>query len=420
VANHTNPRNIAVRAIEAAAVLQAGVFLALVARTAIPRPCRDMFSWIGAYLERGLHAGWIAYLWQPHNEHHLVLIRLLTAAAVTWCHGDGAPFIIAATAALLGAAGMLYCAWRAGPEPFRMLAPLPPMLLLTTPAAADCAIPINTVYPLALFFIVASVTLFDAESERTPRTRWCRAAACAATLIASLSSGVGLVAMPALFWTAWRGGARRWLVPLAVAATAYGTLYVHGLPIHVPASLSPGHVLKMAAYAVTFAGLPLSRVPGCAIPARALGALLIAFGLAALARDAVSRHDISRPHRISLALIITGLAATALASAGRVDLAPGIELPLRYALMVAPLHAGLLGLLVTAPHVTPIRAGCALAGMLLLLQLATSSALIAASDTISATLDRYDFGVRDPTMQQVIFPNLAIADRIMATLRRQD
>jgi hypothetical protein len=418
VANHAKPaQTVTARAIATASLLQAGLFFALVARTAILRPCRDMFSWIGAFLQRDPHASWAAYVWQPHNEHHLVLIRLLAAAAATFCHGDGAPFVVAATAALLAAAWLLHAAWHALPESRRAFAPLAPMLLLTTPAAADCAMPVNAVYPLALFFIVAAITLFDAEAERTKRTEWRRATACIAALLASLASGVGLVAIPALLWTAWRGGARNWIIPLALAGTIYGALYIYGLPIQPPTSLSPGHFLKMADYAVAFAGLPLSRVPACAILARAIGALFIALGLAALIHDALMRNNISRLHRISLGLIIAGLAATALASAGRVDLATNIELPLRYALMVAPLHAGLLGLVVATQRMISIRAGCALAVTLLLLQIATAPALIAASDAISATLDRYDAGLRDPAMQQVIFPELATADRIMAALR---
>jgi len=414
------PPIFATRAVTAVALLQAGAFLALVTRTAVLRPVRDMFSWIGAYLQRDSHAGWLAYLWQPHNEHHLVLIRLLTAAAVSFCRGNGEPFVAAATSALLGAAWLLFAAWRAQPAPRRVLAPLSPMLLLTTPAAADCAMPVNAVYPLALFFIIAAITLFDGESERTPRTPWRRATACAAALLASLASGVGLVAIPALLWTAWRGGARSWLVPLALAAAAYGALYIQGLPIQIPAPASPGHILKMADYAIAFAGLPLSRMPSCAGLARIIGALLIAFGLVALARDAIRRNDISRLHRISLALIIAGLAATALASAGRVDLAPNIQLPLRYALMVAPLQIGLLGWFICTQRTFHIRAGYALAATILLLQIATASALIAASDAISATLDRYDSGYRDPSMQQVIFPDLATADRITAELHQQN
>jgi hypothetical protein len=416
----TPPPIFAARAITTAALVQAALFLVLVARTAVLRPVRDMFSWIGAYLQRDSHAGWLAYLWQPHNEHHLALIRLLAAAAVTFCRGNGAPFVVAATSALLAAAWLLYAVWHVEPTPRRVLAPLAPMLLLTTPAAADCAIPVNAVYPLAVFFIVAAITLFDAQSERTPRTRWRRAAACAAAVLASLASGAGLVAIPALLWAAWRGGARNWIIPLGLSAAAYGALYVHGLPIHAALPTGPGDVLKMADYAIAFAGLPLARVPGCAVAARALGGLLIALGLAALIGDAVKRNDISRLHRVSLALIIAGLSAIALATAGRVDLASNIELPLRYALMVAPLHAGLLGWFVCTQRTIHAWAGCALTGMLLLLQVTTAPALIVASDTISAALDRYDGGARDPSMQQVIFPDLATADRITAALRHRD
>ncbi len=413
MANYSVPARLTA----AASLAQTALFIALVARAAILRPCRDMFSWIGADLERGSNAGWGAYLWQPHNEHHLVLIRLLTAAAVTWCHGNGAPFIVTATVALLATAAMLHAAWRDAPPSSRRFAPLAAMLLLTVPAAADCAIPVNTVYPLALFCIVAALVWFDSASERRRHTAGRRAAACGAALLASLGSGVGLVAIPALLWAAWRSGARRWLIPLAVGAAVYGAFYVHGLPINLAAPAGLGHFAKMAGYATAFAGLPLSRVPFCGFFGRALGAVLIFLGIAILAHDAVTRNDISRLHRISLALIVAGLGATALASTGRVDLSPDIQLPLRYALMAAPLHAGLLGWLVCTRRGIPAWAGGAFAGIILLLQIATAPALVAASDAVSTTLDQFDAGVRTPAMRTVIFPDLATADDIMAELR---
>jgi hypothetical protein len=40
------------------------------------------------------------------------------------------------------------------------------------------------------------------------------------------------------------------------------------------------------------------------------------------------------------------------------------------------------------------------------------------SEAIAATLDRYDAGVRDHGMERVVFPDLATADRVTATLLR--
>jgi len=45
------------------------------------------------------------------------------------------------------------------------------------------------------------------------------------------------------------------------------------------------------------------------------------------------------------------------------------------------------------------------------------SAITIAMD-IQATIDPYEAGVREPGMEKIIFPNLTVADRVLATLRR--
>src|SRR5437763_15663802 len=70
-------------------------------RTAISSPISDMFTYIADYLRfRAGQVGMPDYLWQPHGEHRLVWIRLLTWADVELFHTRGIAFMTAATASL--------------------------------------------------------------------------------------------------------------------------------------------------------------------------------------------------------------------------------------------------------------------------------------------------------------------------------
>jgi hypothetical protein len=86
---------------------------------------------------------------------------------------------------------------------------LGPMLLLTTAAAVDCSIPINSIYPLSLVFLVTTLALFEGGAEDARYTGAKRAAALVTAVLASFSNIGGLVIWPAMLWLAWRGGASK-------------------------------------------------------------------------------------------------------------------------------------------------------------------------------------------------------------------
>src|SRR5215468_3677303 len=96
-------------AIAVAAAAQALLFAVVLARTIVLRPFSDMIAWIDAYLGmREQHGDLLAYFWAPHNEHHMAAIRLLTALDVSAFHASGAPFVIAATTSVVGAAVLVF------------------------------------------------------------------------------------------------------------------------------------------------------------------------------------------------------------------------------------------------------------------------------------------------------------------------
>ncbi len=415
--------------------MQTAFFAVVLARTMILRPFWDMISWIDAFLACRQTGGFLAYLWAPHNEHHLVLIRLLTALDVSVFHASGIPFVVAATTAVVMTAIIVTGELHRGaelPSSLRVLVLLGPMLLLTTDAAVDCSIPINSNYPLTVLFIVAALVLFDGEPERTARTQARRAASLCAAMLAGLANAAGLVIWPVLLWSAWRGGARRpWLLTIGATGVVYCCVYVQDLPPvgadGLPLFFSADHVWKMADYLLMYLGLPLSRAPALGVPARILGAGLLVAASAAVCNDATLPRPAPRLHRISIGLIMAALAAAFLAAVGRADLQADVKVPVRYAVMLAPLHVGLLALALqylATRATTPRRQGVLLgsaalvAAVLIVLQTGEGRSAIVASNGITATLDRYDAGFRDGAMQRLVFPNLATADRVRETLER--
>jgi hypothetical protein len=193
-------------AIVVAAAAQAMLFAVFLARTIILRPFSDMISWIDAYLQmRERRGDLLEYLWAAHNEHHLPIIRLLTALDISTFHASGVPFVIAPTTALVASALVIFLELYRDQHltgPLRLLALLGPMLLLTSTATFACGTPFNSGDPLALVFVIAALVLFDGEAERTRLTVNRRATAVVIAMVASLSNAVGFVVWPALLWVA--------------------------------------------------------------------------------------------------------------------------------------------------------------------------------------------------------------------------
>ena len=414
-----------------AAAAQAVLFAVFLARTIILRPFSDMISWIDVYLQaRQQHGGLLEYLWAPNNEHHMPIIRLLTALDISTFHASGVPFVIAATTALVAAALLIFRELyrdRHLTGPLRLLALLGPMLLLTSAAAVDCSIPITSVYPLALVCVIAALVLFDGEAERTRLTDAKRIAAVVMAVMASLSNAVGMVVWPGLLWSAWRAARPRdGCSRLLQSALATG-LPMRGLssdafedPSHLT---SFAHLTEMAVYLLTYLGLPWSRAAQLHLPALVLGGAMVVAGSVVIVRDTLLKCQTTRLQRIAVAWVIAALAAALLAAAGRVDVAP--EVPLRYALLIAPLHIGLLALVlsffanrVVTPRqqTTLLCAGALFAAGLVALPVAAGRFATGTAATIAATIDLYDAGIREPCMEKLIYPDLAIADRVLEAL----
>jgi hypothetical protein len=408
---------------------QLTLFAAVVVLARIAVPFWDMLSFVDAYLSHREIGQRVAYLWLPDNEHHSVWSRLFTIIEFELFDGHGPSFQLFSLACLLG--GLLAFALEVGRTglPGRLRAntvALSCALFLTVPAAVDCAVPMNGGYVQAAGFTMLALVLLDGWGEERGHAGARRVAAIVAAVAASFGNAVGLLAWPILAWSAWRGRLGwQWRALVAAYGAGFTALYLMHL-LASPATpavhfLYPEHLAKVAGYALAYAGLPWTRAPALALPGRVVGAVLLACSLAAVARYGWGRPLPSRFERVCTGLILFSMGTVALAAVGRPDLATEIAVPVRYAVLLAPMHAGLLGLALQAMARTRHGAKASvlatgLAAVLFTQQIPAAAAAIRASRGITETVQRFVAGQRDDAMRSTVFPDLAAAERIFARL----
>jgi hypothetical protein len=410
-------------------------------RTAITAPFADMFDYIAAYLRfREGAVGLLDYLWQPHADVRLVWIRLLTMVDVEIFHTKGIPFIAVATGALLLTAVLVwYQVWRAqlrlrGPSVLGLLAP---MLILSTANVIDCSIPINTTYPVAVFFIVLTLVLFAGADRFEPYVNYRRAAGVIAALGAGLTAGAGLLAWPILLWSCWQGRVGvRWMAIIIAAGASYMAFYLHNLPVHglatasqmdIASYLGAQHLGKLADYFLAFLGLPFSYAPALGFVGRAIGAVLLLAGLFAVFWSALSPRASTPLDRIAIGMILLALGSAALATVGRADLLDEVKLPVHYAIFMTALHVGLFCLVLprlsaycggVRGDVLQNAVGLIVAVLLLTQQIFVGRAAALIANARAMEADCFVQGVRGPQISEVITQNQEAAEQILLALRR--
>lgn len=410
--------------------------------TIIVRPFWDMYSHVLRYLQFRDDGAWWAYLWEPHVQHRQLWMRLLTAFDIEVYSGVAYPFVVTSAACMLLAAWLLVREVHGiTPRDLRTaVGSLTLMLMLTTIAAVDCAIPIMAVYPQTVLCTVLALVLFDSEGESPIGNRrlvhWRRAASVCAAVGAAFANAAALALWPILIWMAWRGRAGRvWIIGLVVSAVAFIALYTYGLQLAPQRGasavdgtrlLTGDGLLKMADYLVAYLGLPWTRAAALAWPGRVVGAALLIAGTCAVLRHAVIRPSGGRLERLAVGLIMFSIASALLAALGRIDVDPGVRVPVRYSVFVALLHIGLLWL--ACPYLSrqwaipgrrPILQTLMVgAGVLLLVQqVAAGEVAVATTDAMRATIERFIAGGTDPAMTGVVFDDLDEARRSWDTIR---
>ena len=340
------------------------VFAWITWATLILLPFWDAITWIADFQRDGFS---LAGLWTPHNEHHLVFARLLTGLAWGPIGLGGGVFVTA------GLASLVAIAW-----------------LLARESQRDGG------------WVAAALVLMTRASPAL------RAAALACALLAGVGNAVGLAVWPVLLVTAWRIAGWRWLAATLAVTLLSAVIFSRGTAAGGEGTLADlaGRIFPALDYLLGFLGLPISRAPSLALPGRVLGAVLLLAALAIMARFWIG------PVRSTAQKIAPGLAgftllAGLLAAFGRADMG---GIPVRYALLVAPLHAAIV--LAAAPWIAaswarPRRAGLLLAGLVLLLavQVVGGHAAIAQAHAIRAAIAAFLEGDRGPEAARIVFPD---------------
>lgn len=409
------PGDRAARAVQLAAL---AAFLAVTgwifARTIVLAPYSDALDLLARYLDTREHSGDLAaYLFNPHNFHRpAVLFGVLGLDAMA--HADGWILVAAGGLSLAGAAAIL--AWSAsGAAPGLRLegAVLAAMLVLLPGNLLGAAIHLNTLYVHTLVFAVAALAAAEPDAGQ-PLSWRRRALTLAAAIVASFSSGVGLVLWPVLLLGALR---RResfvWLALLLAAAALVIGIYALGVGSGRGAGVS-FDLAGAVRYGLSILGLPWGRIA----PSLSwlIGGIVLLAALAAVLLR--GRRDAPRAERLAVAFILFSLGAAAMIALGRTDIADAADTPVRYATYLTPLHVGLLMIALPLVAGWPFaRPALALAAVLLLAQQAVMGmAAVRTTDINRALIADFRAGLRTPAMVPTVHTDLQHAAAIYARL----
>lgn len=420
---------------EAAAWLRTGALCVLIAylglafylvwRTAVLSPFSDEFDWVARWYQLRSDHHWAAYLLEPHNINRLLWTRLAVALDMGALGGTNAPLIVSGVAALsVMAATLGQQAARAAPRPLKLAAGvLAAMLTLMAGNVLDAGVPIYVTYTHAAVFAILAIVL----SEGAPKSPfgWPGAAALACAVASAMGSGVGLALWPVLAWGALRRRDWSWLACVLVFGGGFVSLYLHGQShgagsATASALRDPTSAIVMA---LSFVTLPWTRV---AVHFAWIGGAVVALTASGLIL-AKSGPKATPVERVACGFMLFTLAAAAMAGLGRSGLEDPYNVPLRYALLVTPLHVGLL--MLAAPYVGVLwrknarltQAVCLLALLAVFAQNAVIAVkVVRASDIMRNAIVDFHAGRRTPLILTLVYPDPHRAEAISDRLTRDD
>jgi hypothetical protein len=377
------------RAVIAAAVVAGLIILLSVLGGALlfsPVPFWDMWDgMVGFYLS--ILDGDLSALWAQHNEHRLVLTRLLFLADLELFDGRAGPLIVV-NYLLAGTGALVF--WRllresSAAEEGRANAALVLRLAVLASLFLWCqqenlASAFQSQFFLAQLLPLAALLCLRRAAGPGRGGAWF-AAACLLGVLSLGSMANGVLALPLLAALAWLLGLGRARVAVLLLLSALGAgLYLHGYAAH------PGHgsltyelahhPLGIAAYLLLYFGSPVDYLVGGGTAAHVASALA---GLACALLSVCAALRIAPGRRattLALLAFLAYLAVSALATAGgRLLLGLNQALSSRYTTPVLMAWASLAVLY--APALVrwldraqlPMRVTCSLlAGAALLLQ----------------------------------------------------
>jgi hypothetical protein len=410
-------------------VIYVGLFVYFCSATRVLDPYSDLLDLIDFYFRNGQGADVLSYLLEPHGYYHRIpWLRLQVAADVSLFGGKGLAFVLPAALGLAGVAWLLarQVAESSGDKLKLPATALTLALVLTSANAADVSTPASTSYVQTVVFAVLAMLFATARQDLSPRAAFVAGiAALACACGAAFGNAVGLVVWPALAFCGWRAGRteRTWFLTVALAGAAFVGLYVSGLTMpSTTGELPLSSLTRPLDYFIAYLGLPWVRASG--VLGRMIGGLLLAAATVAVFKS--GGPGATRAERLGLSLVLFSLGTAALAAIGRSGETAVIDIPVRYAMLLAPLHVGLLLLgmpwlrrVWTARPRTVQAAILAGLAALLVQQVFVGMVAARAGARTRDAIARFERGERTPDMTALIHPDLARATAIDAEIRRR-
>jgi hypothetical protein len=389
----------------------------LVWRTSVLEPYSDMYDWLARW--RDLQAGGDLgrYLWAPHNFHHLAWTFAILDLDIRAFGASGYLFLAAGSLSLAVTAALLarVAAEAAGPGLRLAGGGVAAALALMGCHVLDTNAEIETTYVHALVFAVAAIVL---AARPGPRPAWRQGGALLCAVAAGLGNAAGLAVWPALAVMAWRSGRRGWALAVLATGAVFGAAYATGQS--APAA-GAGRLGTALALALNDLALPWVRAwPPLGVP---LGLAILTLALAAVVLK--GRRAAPWPEHAALGLILFSLGTAAMTGLGRAGLIAPDLVPMRYAVLLIPLHAGLW--ILALPDIRRLLAGrpraaaaavLAAAGLMLAHQAVMAVFAIRTADANLRLVADFRQGRRTPAMRSGVYPDLDAAQALAQGLRR--
>jgi hypothetical protein len=402
--------------------LQLALAIYVLWRTAVLAPYSDEIDWIQRWRDLQAHGDWARYLLAPHNLHRQPWTYGLIAFDIQAFGGTNIPLILSGALAVGVMAWLLAreAAKAAPPALALAAATLAAMLALMPGNVLDAATPICVDYTHGAVFAVLALVLAEGAP---PGLSARRLAALLAAMAAGLGDAAALAVWPVLVLGALRRREWAWLAAVLATGAVFVGLYLSGQGAAGGGDAQAAFTdpLRAAKLSLTYLALPWARL-GLGF-AWVGGLLLGALGLAAaLLRGG---REASRAERVAAGLILFSLGTAAMAGLGRSGAPDALNVPLRYGVLVTPLHVGLLILaLPFAGELWRANRGAAeaLVAAVLLLALAQNAVMAASvvriSDAYREAIADFRQGRRWPEAAVYVHPDLARAERAYAALAR--
>lgn len=394
-------------------------------RAAVLAPYSDEIDWIQHWRDLKANGDWTGYLLAPVNLHRLPWMFGLIALDIDNLGGTNIPLIVSGAFSVAAMAWMLAreAAWAAPPPLAAPAAAVAAMLALMAGIVLDAATPICVNYTHGAVCAVAAIVL--AEGGVEDGLSWRRAAALLAAIIAALGDAAALAVWPVLAF----GGLRRrdwtWLSAVLLLGAVFIGLYASGQGAQTASSTHSArqHPLTALHLSLNYLALPWVRL---SLGWAWLGGLAIAaVGLAAVAFRGGPRA--SNAERIACGLILFTFGTAAMAGLGRSGQPDPLNVPLRYSVLLTPLHVG--GLMLALPYAGQLwrknrsfAQGVIAAALVLLAAQNTVMAVkvIEAGDMVRGAVAAFRDGRRSSEMTTLVYPDLARATRVYDRLDRDD